>query len=88
MLLALNPVKQALLRASAGQCRLDSASCTPITVSEVARLDKPGIGYNGEVTGEASLFCAATMHRYGLPVDYARLNAGTLPAGLLIKFRP
>ena len=26
-----------------------------------------------------SLFCAATLHRFGLPVDFARLNAETLP---------
>ncbi len=48
VLVALNPVKQALLRASAGQCGLDSASCTTNTVSEVARMDRPGIGNNGE----------------------------------------
>jgi hypothetical protein len=79
VLSALNPVKQALLRATAGQCGMDSASCTATTAREVARLDRPGIGNNGEDSGEASLYCTSTLHRYGLPVDYARLNAGTLP---------
>jgi hypothetical protein len=27
---------------------------------------------------EATLFCAATLHRYGLPVDYARMKTETL----------
>ena len=30
-------------------------------------------------TSEAPLYCAATLHRFGLPVDYARLKAVTLP---------
>jgi hypothetical protein len=49
------------------------------TVREVVGLDHPGKGNNGEDSKEASLFCAATLHRFGLPVDYARLNADTLP---------
>ena len=75
----LNPVKKALLRATAGQCGMDSAYCTMDTVREVASLDRPGGGHNGEDLREASLFCAATLHRFGLPVDFARLKFDTLP---------
>jgi hypothetical protein len=49
------------------------------TVREVAGLDHPGKENIGEDSREASLFCAVTLHRFGLPVDYARLNADTLP---------
>jgi hypothetical protein len=79
VLSALNPVKQALLRATAGQCGMDSASCSMDTVREVASLDYPGKGNAEEDSREASLFCAATLHRFGLPVDFARLKAETLP---------
>jgi hypothetical protein len=79
VLSALNPVKQALLRATAGQCGMDSASCSMDTVREVASLDYPGKGIAEEDSREASLFCAATLHRFGLPVDFARLKAETLP---------
>jgi hypothetical protein len=30
-------------------------------------------------TSEAFLYCAATLHRYGLPMDYAKLDDFTLP---------
>ncbi len=49
------------------------------TVKEVACLDRPGQGNHGEDSREATLFCAATLHRFGLPVDFARLNSDTLP---------
>ncbi len=48
-----------------------------MTVQEVACLDRPGRVDGG--IREASLFCAATLHRFGLPVDYARLKHETLP---------
>ena len=38
-----------------------------------------GNGNAGKDSREASLFCAATLHRFGLPVDFARLKAETLP---------
>jgi len=28
---------------------------------------------------EAALFCVAILHRYGLPLDYARMKTETLP---------
>jgi hypothetical protein len=79
VLSALNPVKQALLRATAGQCGMDTARCSMVTVREVASMDRPGKGNEEADAREASLFCAATLHRFGLPVDYARLKDETLP---------
>jgi hypothetical protein len=46
-------------------------------VQEVVRLDRPGGTEGG--SREAALFCAATLHRFGLPVDYTRLKTETLP---------
>ncbi len=60
-----------------GQCGLDSAHCYSSTVKEVVKLDRPG-GMDGG-SREAALFCVATLHRYGLPADYARLKSETLP---------
>ena len=77
LLSTLNLTKQSLLRATAGQCGLDSAHCHSSTVKEVASLDRPG-GMDGR-SREAAFFFAATMHRFGLHVDYARLKIETLP---------
>ena len=78
LLSTLNPTKQSLFRATAGQCGLDSAHCYSSTIiREMISLDRPG-GLDGG-SREASLFCAATLHRYGLRVDYARLKSETLP---------
>jgi hypothetical protein len=79
VLSAPNPVKHALLRAIAGHCGMDSAACTMDNVKEVAGMEHPEKGSNGEDLREAALFCAATLHRFGLPVDYARLHIDTLP---------
>ncbi len=49
------------------------------TVKEVTGMDHPGKGNHEEDSREASLFCAATLHRLGLQGDFARLNADTLP---------
>jgi len=77
LLSTLNLTKHSLLRATAGQCGLDSAHCNSSTVQEVVSLDRPGGGEGG--SREPSLFCATTLHRFGLPVDYARLKTVTLP---------
>ena len=58
---------------------MDSAFCTMDTVTKVAGLDRPGRKNHGEDSREATLFCAATLHRFGLHVDFGRLNADTLP---------
>ncbi len=41
-------------------------------------MDQPGFGVHGE-SSEATLFCAATLHRFGLPFYYARMEPKTLP---------
>jgi hypothetical protein len=79
MLSALNPIKQTFLRATTGQCGLDSAYCHSATVRDVAKLDHLGGGGREGGSREATLFCAATLHHYGLPVDFARLAVETLP---------
>jgi hypothetical protein len=47
LLSTLNPNKQSLLRATAGQCGLDSAHCHSFTFQEVVSLDRPGGGIVG-----------------------------------------
>jgi len=78
VLSSLNPVKQALMRASTCPCGLDSAHCHSDNVREVANRSRPRFGINGESI-EATVFCAATLHRYGLTYDYAELDPKTLP---------
>ena len=58
LLSTLNPTRQSLFRATAGQCGLDSAHCHLFTVREVASLDRR-VGSDGG-SREASLFCATT----------------------------
>ena len=40
---------------------------------DVATMDVPSFLAHDE-TSDASLYCAATLHRYGLPYDYAKLE--------------
>jgi hypothetical protein len=87
VLSSLNPVKKALLRTTLGQCGMDLALCTMDTARDVAGLDHPGKENGGEDSKEASLFCAATLHRFGLPLDYARLNADIVTANSLSHYR-
>jgi len=75
---SLNSVKKSLMRATTGQCSTDSSACHSDTVKEVAKLDRPGFR-NDENFSEATLFCAATLHRFGLPYGYAKLSSETLP---------
>jgi len=75
---SLNPVKPSLMRATTGRCGTDSSAFHSDTVKEVAKLDRPGFG-NDEDFSEATLFCAATLHKFGLPYDYAKLDSETLP---------
>ena len=69
----LGSVKQALMRATAGECGRDSAHCARATVEAVAKMDRPGPLAHDD-SSEATLFCAATLHRFGLPYDYPRLS--------------
>ncbi len=59
------------MRASAGQCGLDSSYCSASTVEVVVCLDHPGIG-NRDEASESAMFCAATLHCFGLPYQYAK----------------
>ena len=55
-IVAINPIKQTLLRAKTGKCGLDSAYCHSATVRDVAKLDRPGGGDPEEGSREAALF--------------------------------
>ena len=69
----MSPVKGALMRASAGQCGMDSAGCSASTMDIVAGLDHRG-SVDKEGASEGSLLCAATLYSFGLPFEYARLE--------------
>ncbi len=68
-----NQVKQALMRATACHSGMDYSQCHADIVKEVAKLDRPGFGNHGE-SSEGTLFCAATLHSFGLTFDYATLE--------------
>ncbi len=72
----MGPLKKALMRVAFGQCGLDSASCSASTVEAVAGLDGPWA--KGEASEDFILF-AATIHRHGLPFQYARLEKSLVP---------
>jgi hypothetical protein len=78
----LKPIKQTLLRATAWQFGLNTAHCHSSTIKDVVKLDRlEGMGGGSRDGGsrEAAQLCAATLHRYGLPMDYARMKTETLP---------
>jgi hypothetical protein len=75
---SIDPVRQTLMRATAGQCGRDTAHCSLHTAKVVATMECPA-NLSQTETSESMLFCASTLHRYGLPHDYARLEALTLP---------
>jgi hypothetical protein len=77
LLSALNPINQTLLRATTWQWGMDSSHCHSSIIKDVAKLDRLG-GMDGG-SREATLICVATLHRYVLPVDYARMKTETLP---------
>jgi hypothetical protein len=45
----------------------------------VAKLDRSGCGILEGGSREVTLFSTTTLHRYGLPVDFAKLDYETLP---------
>jgi hypothetical protein len=75
---SMDPINQTLMRASADQCGRDSAHCSLQMVRGVATMDCPPALAHAE-TSEASLYCAATLYRFGLPMDYAKLDDVALP---------
>ena len=78
LLKSMDPIRRTLLRASAGQCGRDSAHSYLQTVRVISTMDCPAALAHTE-TSEASLYCAATLHRFGFPIDYAKLKDFTLP---------
>ncbi len=72
-----NLINKALLRAAAGRCGLDSANCCATIVKAIAKMERPG-SLTFDEANEASLFCATTLHRFGLPVDFAKLEYSIL----------
>jgi hypothetical protein len=74
----MDPVRETLLRANAGQCGRDTAHYSLKTIRAVATMDCPSSRANQE-SSNASLFCASTLHRYGLPYDFAKLDTHELP---------
>ena len=56
---------------------MDTAHSSTTTVREVARMDCPGSMANAEMS-EGILF-SSTLHRFGLPYDYAKLEDFILP---------
>ena len=74
----MDPVRHPLIRATAGQRGRDLAHCSVSTIKAVATMDCPS-SLSLEGRSNASLLCAATLHRYGLPHDFARMEDHTLP---------
>ena len=79
---SMDAVKQALMRASAGQCGTDSSHCSKDTVKEVSRMDCQGSMAHAEMS-EGVLFRTAMLHRFGLPYNYAKLEDYIRPSGIL-----
>ena len=55
VLVSLDPIRSALMRACAGQCGLDSSCYSTSTVEAVVSLDHPGLR-NGDEASESALF--------------------------------
>ena len=70
---AMDPVKKALMRASACQCGSDTAHCSTTTVRNVARMDCPGSMAHAEMS-EGVLYTSSMLKCFGLPYDYAKLE--------------
>ena len=62
----MDPVRQTLLRANAGQCGRDTTHCSLKQIRAVATMDCPSALAPRE-TSDASLYCASTLHHYGFP---------------------
>ena len=85
--LSMIAVKQALMRAYAGQCGTDSAHYSTATVMEVARMDCPGSMAHAEIS-EGILFTTSMLHHFVLPYDYAKLEDFLLPESCPCCFAP
>ncbi len=74
----MDEVKQSLTRATAGQCGMDTTHCSIATVEALARMDFPA-SLSHDKLSKGTLFFAASLHRFGLPFDLAKLEAIVLP---------
>jgi hypothetical protein len=74
----MNRVKRALMRATAGDCGRYSAHCSHSIVDSVVAMGRPNAMKHDEVN-EGTLFCAVSLHRFGLPYDFAKLEGTALP---------
>ena len=74
----MEPVKNALMRASAGKVGMDSIECLSSTVEAVAGLDHKGY-VDREGANEGSLLRAASLPNFGLPYEYEILETSVLP---------
>ncbi len=78
LLKSMDPIRRTLMRASVGQCGSDSIHCSLQNVRAVATMDCPATLAHAE-TSDASLYRAATLNRFGLPLDCAKFGNFTLP---------
>jgi hypothetical protein len=69
VLSVVEPVKGALMRASAGQVGIDLVGCLSSTVDAVAGMDHKGY-VDREGASEGSLFYAATLHKFWLLYEF------------------
>jgi hypothetical protein len=76
--LKMDPVRHSLSWVNTGQCGRDSAHGSLHTVRAVATMDCLS-SLPLDETSEASLLCAATLHRYNMSHDYAKLENLLLP---------
>ena len=77
VLVSLDPVRSALMRASSGQFGLGSSCCSASTVEAVVGLDHPGLR-NKYKASESAMCCDAILHCVGLHYHYARLESSVL----------
>ena len=78
VLVSLDPIRSALMRASAGQCGVDSSCCMAPTVEVVVGMDHP-CHMNMEEASKSALLCSVTLHCFGLPYQYVILEPSVLP---------
>ncbi len=67
--MSLDPVRSALIRASAEHCGLDTTSWSAFTVEVVVGLDRPGFGIMDDASEGAFLCCHPPL--FGLTFQYA-----------------
>jgi hypothetical protein len=87
VLKAHNQVKQALVRATAGQCGMDSSQCHADIVTEAAKLDRPGFGNHGE-SSEATLFLCGDPPPFRIALRLCQTGAQNFPGVVCLMQGP